>query len=48
MGNMKPEKNIGEIRPYFDRMPHIFVNTPILFFWLLIAHNQYPLISIYI
>ena len=27
MGDMNSEKNIGEIRPYFDRMPHIFVNT---------------------
>ena len=27
MGNMKPEQNIGEIRPYVDRMPHTFVNT---------------------
>ena len=21
------KQNIGEIRPYFERMPHIFVNT---------------------
>ena len=27
VGNMKSYKNLDEIRPYFDGMPHIFVDT---------------------